>query len=92
LVDQQIVKSYTNLLSILDFKLIIPRNLSSRRAALPDCCGVGLASESRNASKKNKIKLKPKARFGRDTVRSLALEPEQQGDRAKDGEIARTGN
>ncbi|MCY7383038.1 MAG: hypothetical protein LH628_10760 [Microcoleus sp. CAN_BIN18] len=38
--------------------------------ALPECCGVGLASEKRNASKNNGIKLKHN-KSALDKVRSV---------------------
>ena len=93
-VDRQILKSYTNLLSISNPKLIVPRNLLSQPIVLADRrCGVErthriLTPEKGTGLKPNRTRARTAAR----TAGRSSNGKQRAGVQRLDGEVARTGN
>ena len=85
--------------AVSDGKLTLPQNLSSRRAALPDCCGVGQTQitgtpAKRTGSNSSRTKGRGRAQTERQRARRCDRPAWKKNNTAMslDEEIARTGN
>ena len=85
--------------TVSEWKLTLPKNLSSRRAALPDCCGVGQTQitgtpAKRTGSNSSRTKGRGTAQTERQQARRCDRPAWKNNNspRILDEEIARTGN
>ncbi len=85
--------------TVSDWKLTLPKNLSSRRAALPDCCGVGQTQitgtpAKRTGSNSSRTTALGRAQTERQRARRCDRRASKKNNSAmiQDEEIARRGN
>lgn len=85
--------------TVSDGKLTLPKNLSSRRAGLPDCCGVGQTHitgmpAKRTGSNSSRTRARERVQTERHGARRCDRPAWKKNNSAmiQDEEIARTGN